>query len=122
MVSRILPQQIKEKMDRTYPGANLSGSPEGWFTEVRMGESGAVSSLKLGGVTLTGSQVRTLLELRSPAFTVRWDGKSFVFDVTGYGHGVGMSQYGANAMARKGESFRAILEWYYSGAEGAFLW
>ena len=39
------------------------------------------------------------------------------FQVTGYGHGVGMSQYGANAMAGEGKSFQEILEWYYTGAE-----
>ena len=115
-------QQVIDRVMASYPKADLSGGPEGWFTDLRRGESGAVSSVKVGGVTLTGSQVRTLFELRSPAFTVGWNGETFTFEVTGYGHGVGMSQYGANAMARKGETFRAILEWYYSGAEVAQLW
>ena len=81
-----------------------------------------MSSLVLGGVTLTGSQVRTLFALRSAAFTVTWDGSSFTFDVTGYGHGVGMSQYGANAMAKEGKSFDEILTWYYTETEVALLW
>ena len=51
-----------------------------------------------------------------------WDGSQFTFDVTGYGHGVGMSQYGANAMAKNGSSFQDILTWYYSGAEVGALW
>ena len=51
-----------------------------------------------------------------------WDGEQFTFDVTGYGHGVGMSQYGANAMAKEGSTFREILTWYYTGAEVAPLW
>ena len=68
------------------------------------------------------SQVRTLFSLRSAAFTVAWDGTSFIFSVTGYGHGVGMSQYGANAMAKEGSSFRDILTWYYTGAQVDDLW
>ena len=81
-----------------------------------------MTSLKLGGVTLTGGQARTLFSLRSAAFTVTWDGSQFLFDVTGYGHGVGMSQYGANAMAKEGKSFEEILTWYYTGTQVAALW
>ena len=81
-----------------------------------------MTSLQLGGVTLTGSQVRTLFELRSAAFTVAWDGASFTFSVTGYGHGVGMSQYGANAMAEEGRTFQEILTWYYTGTQVEQLW
>ena len=51
-----------------------------------------------------------------------WDGTSFIFSVTGYGHGVGMSQYGANTMAKEGSSFRDILTWYYTGAQVDDLW
>ena len=103
------------------PGADLSGDPSGWFgTPASSG--GAVTSIPVGGVTLTGSQVRTLFSLRSAAFTVAWDGTSFTFSVTGYGHGVGMSQYGANAMAKEGSSFRDILTWYYTGAQVDDLW
>ena len=119
---RLSPQEVKRRVLERYPAADLSGREESWFGDIVRGESTAVSSLKLGGITLTGSQVRNLLDLRSPAFSVVWNGETFVFDVTGYGHGVGMSQYGANAMARKGEPFRAILEWYYAPAQVAALW
>lgn len=63
-----------------------------------------------------------MLSLRSAAFTVTWDGENFTFDVTGYGHGVGMSQYGANAMAKGGENFTDILTWYYTGTQVDALW
>lgn len=103
------------------PGPTCPGDPSGWFgTPASSG--GAVTSIPVGGVTLTGSQVRTLFSLRSAAFTVAWDGTSFIFSVTGYGHGVGMSQYGANAMAKEGSSFRDILTWYYTGAQVDDLW
>ena len=114
-------QQVKEAVLAAYPGADLSGDPGMWFGQpVCQGET--VSSIPLGGLTLTGGQVRTLFSLRSAAFSVAWDGAQFTFSVTGYGHGVGMSQYGANAMAREGKEFRDILTWYYTGTQVGELW
>ena len=114
--------QVKELTLAAYPGADLSGDPSGWFGQAARNEGGGVISIPLGGVTLTGGQVRALFSLRSASFSVSWDGSSFTFDVTGYGHGVGMSQYGANAMARAGSSFQDILTWYYTGAQVGPLW
>lgn len=114
--------EVRKVVFAAYPGANLSGDPSGWFSNLRPGAGGAVASALVGGVTLTGQQVRALFGLRSPAFAVNWDGAQFTFSVTGYGHGVGMSQYGANKMAQEGENFRAILSWYYTGTEIDYLW
>ena len=50
------------------------------------------------------------------------DSEAVTFSVTGYGHGVGMSQYGANAMAKAGSSFEEILTWYYTGTQVDQLW
>ena len=55
----------------------------------------------------------TILSLRSPSFTVEYKNNAFTFHVTGYGHGVGMSQYGANVMAKDGADYREILAHYY---------
>ena len=109
-------QEVKDLILAQYPGADLSGEPGKWIADIRRGESGAVASLRVGGESVTGNALRGALGLRSPAFTVACDGESFTFSVTGYGHGVGMSQYGANEMARQGADCRTILEWYYSGA------
>jgi len=108
--------QVKTALLTLCPGADLRGEPESWLTGILREESGAVASLRVGGETVTGNALRGALGLRSPAFTVACDGESFTFSVTGYGHGVGMSQYGANEMARQGADCRTILEWYYSGA------
>ena len=115
-------EEVKTRILAVYPVANLSGKPADWFSQIYTGESGAVTSVLVGGVTLTGNQVRGALGLRSPAFTIRYDGTDFTFSVTGYGHGVGMSQYGANKMAAEGADFRAILEWYYTGAQVGRVW
>ena len=114
--------EVKSLLLTAYPGADFSGDPGGWFSQITRNEAGAVTSLLAGGVTLTGNQVRGALGLRSPAFTIAYTDGNFTFDVTGYGHGVGMSQYGANAMAKEGRTFREILEWYYTVAEVALLW
>ncbi len=116
------PDQVKELTLAAYPGADLSGNPDTWFGEASRNSGGGVISIPLGGITLTGGQARGLFSLRSATFTVTWDGSNFIFDVTGYGHGVGMSQYGANAMAGEGKTFRDILTWYYTGAQVGELW
>ena len=55
--------------------------------------------------------------LRSTCFTVQYQSGNFSFTTRGYGHGVGLSQYGAKAMAEQGKSWREILKWYFPGCE-----
>lgn len=114
--------EVRQKISDRYPGADLSGPPEQWFTQMIRTDGGNVSQITVGGITLTGSQVRLLFSLRSASFSVSCQEGNFVFEVTGYGHGVGMSQYGANAMAEEGANFREILTWYYTGTEIGPLW
>ncbi len=98
-----------------HPDANLSGSPSGWFGASEYTSSGAVAAIPVGGVRVTGGELRTLLGLRSAHFTVSAADGGVTFTVTGYGHGVGMSQYGANAMAKAGSDCTDILTHYYTG-------
>ena len=62
-----------------------------------------------------GVEIRTLLELKSTNFSVSFQDDNILFKVQGYGHGVGLSQYGANGMAKRGFSYKAILSHYYPG-------
>lgn len=103
-------------------GCDLSGDPSSWFQNLTRTASGRVAAVELGGVSLSGGACRSLFSLRSASFDVAQADGVFTFSVTGYGHGVGMSQYGANAMAKQGSSFRDILTWYYTGAEVGDLW
>ena len=80
-------------------------------------DSDYVASVTVGGVKLRGNDLRTILSLRSPSFTVEYKDNAFTFHVTGYGHGVGMSQYGAKAMAEQGKSYADILAHYYPGTQ-----
>lgn len=104
-----------------YPSADLTGPVSGWISDFVWEPSGTVNTVKVGGVTLSGGQMRKLLGLRSACFGVSVSGEEMTFHVTGYGHGVGMSQYGANAMARQGKKFADILTWYYTGTQIALL-
>lgn len=74
-----------------------------------------VNSITIAGKNLTGVKVRSLLGLRSSDFSVSQSGNSIIFTTKGYGHGVGMSQYGANGMANAGYNYRQILTHYYTG-------
>ena len=103
------------------PEADLSGPVSGWLSDFVWEPSGTVRQVNVGGITLTGGQARKLLGLRSACFGVSVSGEEMTFHVTGYGHGVGMSQYGANAMARQGKNFQDILTWYYTGAQVTVL-
>jgi len=107
--------ELKALLQEALPEADLSGSPSNWFTNIQQEPSGAVTALSVGGVALGGNQLRTILGLRSPCFTISFDGDAVTFSVTGYGHGVGMSQYGANVLASEGMEYQEILTWYYTG-------
>ncbi len=103
-----------ELADKLSKEVKLEGSSDGWLGEVKWSESSTVTSATFGGKALSGERVRELLGLRSAAFEVTYSEESFTFKVKGYGHGVGMSQYGANYMAKCGSTFVEILSHYYT--------
>ncbi|PYI51149.1 stage II sporulation protein D [Paenibacillus flagellatus] len=76
-----------------------------------------VKTMSAGGKTFTGREVREKLELNSSQFTWKITGSTIEITTTGYGHGVGMSQWGANGMAKEGGSAESILKYYYKGVE-----
>lgn len=79
--------------------------------------SGTVLSISLFGKHFTGKQLREAFGLRSANFDVAVEGEQVVFTVRGYGHLVGMSQYGAKTMAQQGSTWQEILTWYYPGCQ-----
>lgn len=108
-------KELKTLLSSAAPEADFSGPPETWLTELTLNSVGGVATLSAGGTLLTGAQVRTALGLRSTQFTVEPGEDALTVRVTGYGHGVGLSQYGANALAAQGRAFDEILTWYYTG-------
>ncbi len=111
------PLDFRDSLLHAHPEADFTGDESVWIGEIRRDGSGRVETAVLGGVEMKGTELRSLFGLRSTAFELEYKAGSFEFTVTGYGHGVGMSQYGANVMARQGESYRDILAHYYPGTE-----
>ena len=78
-------------------------------------EGNRVKEIKVQDTILSGNEIRSIFELRSTNFDVEMKKQSIIFNVNGYGHGVGMSQWGAEAMARNGSNYKEILSHYYPG-------
>lgn len=80
-------------------------------------ESGTVKSIVIGGKSYSGAKIREAFGLKSANFDLKFEDKKFKFTVRGFGHGVGMSQYGAYYMAKEGNNYKQILNWYYTDCE-----
>lgn len=111
-------EQFKEKAASDKEIA-LGDDPAAWIGDVKYSENNTnvVLSIVIGGKSITGMKVRELFGLRSPSLQVTFSNGSFIFKNAGYGHTVGMSQYGADYMARQGSTYIEILEHYYKGAK-----
>lgn len=98
-------------------GVKLSGKPADWFGSVTYTNGGGVDTMTIGGEIYSGTALRSLLGLRSTAFEAAVDADTIRITTHGYGHRVGMSQYGADAMAASGSTYPEILAYYYQGTE-----
>lgn len=105
----LTPQELQAALD-----VELSGQPQSWFGMVTYTAGGGVDLMRIGGRLYTGVELRRLLKLRSTIFSVTATDESIIIDTKGYGHRVGMSQHGANAMAKEGNDYREILAHYYT--------
>ncbi len=105
--------KIAESLD----GVELPDNESKWIGKTETNGAGYVESVEIGGTKIKGSAVRSAFSLRSSAFTVEYSDSGFTFKTYGYGHGAGMSQHGADYMARQGSNWQEILSHYYSGVE-----
>ena len=112
----VTPEQFRDTIQPLAPDAMLDGPPDRWCGDVTHTEGGGVATMTIGGAALTGTELRRAFSLNSTQFTLTYTDGAFHFDVLGFGHRVGMSQYGANYMASLGYSYRVILPYYYRGA------
>ena len=104
--------ELKSKLSGEF---EISGDKSKWFGKAELTESGTVTEIELCGEKVKGARIRSLLDLCSSAFEVGFSDNVFTFTVYGYGHSVGMSQNGANYMAKQGSDFKEILMHYYKG-------
>lgn len=87
------------------------------ITDINKTESGRVNSLKVNSVEFKGRTFQSKLSLRSTDFEITKNGDKVIIQTKGYGHGVGMSQYGANALAKQNKNYEEILKYYYQGTK-----
>lgn len=112
---KVSQKELKQIVTDYNSSAEFPKKPEQWIGKIVYSDVGGVMSIELGGVAITGAKMRDLFGLRSIYFTTKYDDGNFIFTVHGYGHGVGMSQYGANYLAQQGVGYKDILYHYYSG-------
>ena len=96
-------------------GARLTGAPQNWIGKITYTEGGGVDTIYICDQEYKGTTLRQKLGLRSTAFVISIVGSTVTITTKGYGHRVGMSQYGAEAMAVQGKKYNEILAHYYKG-------
>lgn len=104
-------EEVAEKLKDI---ATVSGEAQNYFGNIKTTDNGYVKALTFCGKTVSGAEICSALDLRSSNFEITFVDGKFTFTVKGYGHGVGMSQTGADYMAKQGSSYEEILLHYYT--------
>ena len=105
--------ELKTALEAASPDAELGSDMKEWLRVLTVSDAGTVLTASVGDTAASGGEIRDALGLRSASFEVSIYGDEAEITTKGFGHGVGMSQYGANAMAAEGKSWREIIEHYY---------
>lgn len=110
-------EEFKKLIKENFPDISFQADVSNWIKNFKYSEGGSVLSVDIGNKTVKGSLIRTIFSLKSSNFEIVTDKKNITFNVKGSGHGVGMSQFGANDMANENSSYKEILSWYYLGTD-----
>lgn len=106
-------QEFQEKLQAAHPEIIIDWNEENPIQITEYTESGRVKTLKVGNINISGVEARTIFGLKSAKFSIEV-GENISFNVVGYGHGVGLSQTGADAMAKTGATAEQIINHYYT--------
>lgn len=109
--------ELIEKLKTKYSDISIDFSNQENLKILEYTDSGRVKTVKFGNHEISGVETRTLLGLKSTNFEISKENDKIKFTVKGYGHGVGMSQTGADAMAKQGKNYKEIIKHFYSGIE-----
>ena len=112
--------ELKEKLKQVYPDIEINLENHEEIKILEYTESGRVRNIKIGNTVVAATKLRSCLGLRSTFFDVKINGEMITFYVTGYGHGVGMSQTGADSLAKQGYTAEDIIKHFYTGVEIEF--
>ena len=106
------PQQMADALSAQL-GITPGGDAGSWFGETQWYDTGYVRSIEICGQSVAGVKLRQALGLRSNCFSISLSGGNFFVSTHGYGHGVGLSQWGARLMAEQGAGWQEILAHYF---------
>ena len=110
-------EELKSKIIQKHSDFTIDYTKEDCIKITEYTESGRAKTVKIGNLNLSGVEVRTILGLKSANFSIQIEGDNIKFSVKGYGHGVGMSQTGADSMAKAGSNYQDIIKHFYTGVE-----
>ena len=113
----ITKSELEDKIKAKYSYFNIDYSESDCIKILERTNGDRVKTIKIGNVNLSGVEVRSLLGLRSANFEFAIDGDNIKFTVKGYGHGVGMSQTGADSLAKEGKNYEEIIKHFYTDVE-----
>lgn len=116
-VSPVFKESYKFTLKKFYELLGLKYNSKLTITKTSVTSTGRVKEIKINGKTFTGKKIQQLLDLRSNYFSIAKVGDNVQIETKGYGHGVGMSQYGANGMAKEGYKYEDIIKHYYQDVE-----
>ena len=114
---KLTKDEFINKIKETHPNLNIDFNDEHSIEIIEYTESNRVKTIKIGNINLSGVEIRKILGLKSTKFEVKVDNDNVIFTVTGYGHGVGMSQTGADSMAKQNSSYEDIIHHFYTDVE-----
>ena len=110
-------EELINKIKKTHPEIEIDWEQENAIQIQEYTDSGRVRTIKFGNINIAGTEARTILELKSTNFVINYQNNNIIFSVKGYGHGVGMSQTGADSLAKQGSGYEDIIKHFYTGVE-----
>ena len=116
-ISPVYETQKIFSLEEFYQKLNLEYSNILEVNILKTTSTGRIKTIQINGAEFTGSEVDTKLQIRSNYFEIKQNEKQVIVNTKGYGHGVGMSQYGANGMAKEGYTYDQILKHYYTDVQ-----
>ncbi|WHH57589.1 stage II sporulation protein D [Petroclostridium sp. X23] len=109
--------EFKSKLSNNKPEIVFKNDNKTWIEKIEKTEAGSIKNITIGGCEFKGTEIRSIFALNSAHFTIEFGDDTVIFNVSGNGHGVGMSQYGANYLADQGKTYDQILTHYYKDVE-----
>lgn len=112
--TEISKQDVESTLKEKFPSIQLPQNPKDWFEIISKKDSDYIETIRVGNENISGDKLRSIFSLRSSSLDINYTPQdTFIFKCKGHGHGVGMSQYGANELAKKGKTYEEILKHYY---------